>query len=44
MPWRRSRPSKDAAAHERLAAAYKEAFWQHRAKGEHTEELFPGAA
>jgi len=32
-----------ATAHERLAAAYKEAFWQHRAQGLHTETLFPGA-
>jgi phosphoglycolate phosphatase len=31
------------AAHERLGAAYKQAFWENRAKGEHTEELFPGA-
>lgn len=36
-------PEAGAAAHERLAAAYKEAFWQHRARGEHTETLFPGA-
>lgn len=36
-------PQHEAAAHERLAAAYKEAFWQHRARGEHTETLFPGA-
>ena len=36
-------PDETATAHERLAAAYKEAFWQHRAKGEHTESLFPGA-
>lgn len=36
-------PDHGAPGHERLAAAYKEAFWQHRAKGEHTEELFPGA-
>jgi phosphoglycolate phosphatase len=36
-------PDHGAAGHERLAAAYKEAFWQHRARGEHTEELFPGA-
>ena len=36
-------PDEEAAAHERLAAAYKEAFWQHRANGEHTESLFPGA-
>ena len=36
-------PDEAATAHERLAAAYKEAFWQHRARGEHTESLFPGA-
>ena len=36
-------PEHGTAGHERLAAAYKEAFWQHRARGEHTEELFPGA-
>jgi phosphoglycolate phosphatase len=36
-------PGQEAAGHERLAAAYKEAFWQHRAQGEHTETLFPGA-
>ena len=36
-------PTEEAARHERLAAAYKEAFWQHRAQGEHTETLFPGA-
>lgn len=36
-------PDQEATAHERLAAAYKEAFWQHRANGEHTESLFPGA-
>ncbi len=36
-------PEEEGATHERLAAAYKEAFWQHRAKGEHTESLFPGA-
>lgn len=36
-------PDHGAAGHQRLAAAYKEAFWQHRARGEHTEELFPGA-
>ena len=37
-------PDHEATRHERLAAAYKEAFWQHRARGEHTETLFPGAA
>ena len=36
-------PDHGAAGHERLAAAYKEAFWQHRARGEHTEQMFPGA-
>ena len=36
-------PGQEAVGHERLAAAYKEAFWQHRANGEHTETLFPGA-
>ncbi len=36
-------PEHEAARHERLAAAYKEAFWQHRSRGEHTETLFPGA-
>jgi len=36
-------PEQDHAAHERLGAAYKQAFWEHRARGEHTEELFPGA-
>lgn len=36
-------PAVEAARHERLAAAYKEAFWQHRSRGEHTETLFPGA-
>ena len=27
----------------RTAAAYKQAFWEHRSRGEHTEGLFPGA-
>jgi len=36
-------PEHEVAAHDRLAAAYKEAFWQHRAEGQHTETLFPGA-
>lgn len=36
-------PDHEATRHERLAAAYKEAFWQHRAQGQHTETLFPGA-
>jgi len=36
-------PDEEGAAHDRLAAAYKEAFWRHRAEGQHTETLFPGA-
>ncbi len=36
-------PEEQMAAHERLGAAYKQAFWENRAKGEHTEALFPGA-
>lgn len=36
-------PEQEHAVHERLGAAYKQAFWENRAKGEHTEELFPGA-
>ncbi|MFN4141290.1 HAD-IA family hydrolase [Aestuariivirga sp.] len=36
-------PEQEPAAHERLAAAYKQAFWEHRARGEHTEALFEGA-
>ena len=37
-------PGENHTTHERLAAAYKEAFWEHRSRGEHTETLFPGAA
>jgi phosphoglycolate phosphatase len=36
-------PEEELTTHERLAAAYKQAFWQHRERGEHTEELFRGA-
>lgn len=36
-------PEEDHPAHERLGAAYKQAFWEHRAKGNHTEDLFDGA-
>lgn len=36
-------PEQEHAAHERLAAAYKEAFWENRAKGQHMEHLFEGA-
>ena len=36
-------PGEDLTRHERLAAAYKQAFWEHRSRGEHTEALFPGA-
>lgn len=36
-------PGHEHVVHERLAAAYKQAFWEFRAKGENTEELFPGA-
>ena len=36
-------PGEDHTTHERLAAAYKQAFWEHRSRGEHTETLFPGA-
>lgn len=36
-------PEHEHAAHERLALAYKQAFWEFRARGENTEELFPGA-
>ena len=36
-------PGHEPTQHERLAAAYKEAFWEHRSRGEHTETLFPGA-
>lgn len=36
-------PDSDSETHQRLAAAYKQAFWDHRLSGEHTEDLFPGA-
>lgn len=36
-------PEESRATHERLGAAYKQAFWDHRQAGAHTEELFPGA-
>jgi phosphoglycolate phosphatase len=36
-------PEQDHAVHERLGAAYKQAFWEHRAAGNHTEDLFEGA-
>ena len=36
-------PDQEHAVHERLAAAYKQAFWEHRSRGEHTESLFAGA-
>jgi phosphoglycolate phosphatase len=36
-------PEEDHATHERLGAAYRQAFWEHRAEGQHTEELFDGA-
>ena len=36
-------PEEDHAVHERLGAAYKQAFWEHRSRGEHTEGLFEGA-
>ncbi len=36
-------PDESHAAHERLGAAYKQAFWEHRAAGNHTEDLFEGA-
>ena len=36
-------PDEAVAVHDRLASAYKEAFWQYREQGEHTEQLFPGA-
>lgn len=37
------RPQDDAARHERLAQAYKEAFWSYRASGTHPELPFEGA-
>jgi phosphoglycolate phosphatase len=36
-------PEEEAAAHERLAAAYKQSFWDLRAAGTHPENLFDGA-
>ena len=36
-------PDEPHAVHERLGAAYKQAFWEHRASGNHTEDLFEGA-
>lgn len=36
-------PESDDAQVQRLAATYKEAFWQFRASGEHAEDLFRGA-
>lgn len=36
-------PSLGPAMHERLAAAYNQAFWAHSAAGTHTEHMFPGA-
>jgi phosphoglycolate phosphatase len=36
-------PDEGHAMHERLGAAYKQAFWEHRAAGNHTEDLFQGA-
>jgi phosphoglycolate phosphatase len=36
-------PDEGHAMHERLGAAYKQAFWEHRAAGNHTEDLFHGA-
>ena len=36
-------PDEAPAMHERLGAAYKQAFWEHRSRGEHTEGLFDGA-
>lgn len=37
------RPGDEAARHERLAQAYKEAFWSHRANGSFLELPFDGA-
>ena len=36
-------PAADAALHERLASAYREANWANRASGAHAEDLFEGA-
>ncbi len=37
-------PESDDAQVQRLAAAYREAFWQYRASGKHAEDLFRGPA
>ncbi|WP_421694642.1 HAD-IA family hydrolase [Aestuariivirga sp.] len=36
-------PGEEQGTHERLSAAYKQAFWEFREWGEHKEDLFPGA-
>jgi phosphoglycolate phosphatase len=36
-------PHEDPVAHERLATAYKQSFWDLRASGAHPEDLFEGA-
>ncbi len=36
-------PHAEASDHARLAEAYKQSFWEIRAKGEHAEDLFAGA-
>lgn len=36
-------PEQELITHERLAAAYKQAFWENRASGNHLEHLFEGA-
>jgi phosphoglycolate phosphatase len=36
-------PEQAHTMHERLASAYKQAFWEFRASGDHPEELFDGA-
>lgn len=36
-------PAEALATHERLADAYKQAFWENRASGRHMEHLFHGA-
>jgi phosphoglycolate phosphatase len=40
---RKLTPELEHAMHERLAAAYKQAFWEHRTAGTHPEDLFDGA-
>jgi phosphoglycolate phosphatase len=35
-------PGEEAIRHDRLATAYKQAFWDHRAANEHSEALFDG--